>query len=137
MLYGWLHDLATRPFETNWSDVIGRFRVNIFKQRNEVAMVIRTIKTEIPDYRNLGLPDTLPKLVMQKRGLVLFVGGTCVVMPSFTPQAFRIWIARPEKPHIGNCAVPFMNSTTGLPFTRVSMRCWVWLSLMSDGEEVS
>ena len=39
-------------------------------------MVIRTIKTEIPDYRNLGLPDTLPKLVMQKRGLVLFVGGT-------------------------------------------------------------
>ncbi|MCC6296544.1 MAG: PilT/PilU family type 4a pilus ATPase [Pseudomonadales bacterium] len=55
---------------------IGRFRVNIFKQRNEVSMVIRTIKTEIPDYRNLGLPDTLPKLVMQKRGLVLFVGGT-------------------------------------------------------------
>ena len=55
---------------------VGRFRVNIFKQRGEVAMVIRTIKTEIPDYRNLGLPDTLPKLVMQKRGLVLFVGGT-------------------------------------------------------------
>ena len=55
---------------------VGRFRVNIFKQRSEVAMVIRTIKTEIPDYRNLGLPDTLPKLVMQKRGLVLFVGGT-------------------------------------------------------------
>ena len=55
---------------------IGRFRVNIFKQRGEVAMVIRTIKTEIPDYRNLGLPETLPKLVMQKRGLVLFVGGT-------------------------------------------------------------
>jgi twitching motility protein PilU len=55
---------------------IGRFRVNIFRQRGEVAMVIRTIKTEIPDYRSLGLPDTLPKLVMQKRGLVLFVGGT-------------------------------------------------------------
>ena len=55
---------------------IGRFRVNIFKQRSEVSMVIRTIKTEIPDYRSLGLPDTLPKLVMQKRGLVLFVGGT-------------------------------------------------------------
>ena len=55
---------------------IGRFRVNIFKQRGEVAMVIRTIKTKIPDYLSLGLPDTLPKLVMQKRGLVLFVGGT-------------------------------------------------------------
>ncbi|MBK8131538.1 MAG: PilT/PilU family type 4a pilus ATPase [Gammaproteobacteria bacterium] len=55
---------------------IGRFRVNIFKQRGEVAMVIRTIKTEIPDYRSLGVPEILPKLVMQKRGLVLFVGGT-------------------------------------------------------------
>ncbi|TAL10064.1 MAG: PilT/PilU family type 4a pilus ATPase [Porticoccaceae bacterium] len=55
---------------------IGRFRVNIFKQRGQVAMVIRTIKTEIPDYRSLGLPEILPKLVMQKRGLVLFVGGT-------------------------------------------------------------
>ncbi|MFZ2209696.1 MAG: PilT/PilU family type 4a pilus ATPase [Porticoccaceae bacterium] len=55
---------------------IGRFRVNVFKQRGEVAMVIRTIKTESPDYRSLGLPEILPKLVMQKRGLVLFVGGT-------------------------------------------------------------
>ena len=55
---------------------IGRFRVNVFKQRGEVAMVIRTIKTEIPDYRSLGLPEILPKQVMQKRGLVLFVGGT-------------------------------------------------------------
>ena len=55
---------------------VGRFRVNIFKQRNEVAMVIRVIKTEIPNYRNLGLPEILPQLVMEKRGLVLFVGGT-------------------------------------------------------------
>jgi twitching motility protein PilU len=55
---------------------IGRFRVNVFKQRGEVAMVIRTIKTEIPNYQSLGLPEILPKLVMQKRGLVLFVGGT-------------------------------------------------------------
>ncbi|MBV1930535.1 MAG: PilT/PilU family type 4a pilus ATPase [Porticoccaceae bacterium] len=55
---------------------IGRFRVNIFKQRGEAAMVIRVIKTEIPNYKDLGLPDILPKLVMEKRGLVLFVGGT-------------------------------------------------------------
>ncbi|CBL44697.1 Twitching motility protein, ATPase [gamma proteobacterium HdN1] len=55
---------------------IGRFRVNIFKQRNQVSMVIRAIKTEIPAWRDLGLPEILPKLVMQKRGLVLFVGGT-------------------------------------------------------------
>lgn len=55
---------------------VGRFRVNIFKQRNQVSMVIRAIKTEIPHYKDLGLPEILPKLILQKRGLVLFVGGT-------------------------------------------------------------
>jgi len=55
---------------------IGRFRVNIFKQRNNYSLVIRVIKTEIPTVEELGLPDVLTKLIMQKRGLVLFVGGT-------------------------------------------------------------
>ncbi|MEZ5504487.1 MAG: PilT/PilU family type 4a pilus ATPase [Gammaproteobacteria bacterium] len=55
---------------------VGRFRVNIFKQRNQISMVCRAIKTDIPNYRDLGLPEILPKLVMQKRGLILFVGGT-------------------------------------------------------------
>ncbi len=55
---------------------LGRFRVNIFIQRNQVAMVIRAIKMEIPSLQTLGLPDILTKLIMQKRGLVLFVGAT-------------------------------------------------------------
>jgi len=55
---------------------IGRFRVNIFKQRNQVGMVVRHIKTDIPSPENLQLPDILKKIVMQPRGLVLFVGGT-------------------------------------------------------------
>jgi twitching motility protein PilU len=55
---------------------LGRYRVNIFRQRNEVSMVIRLIGSELPYYKDLGLPPVLPKLVMQKRGLVLFVGGT-------------------------------------------------------------
>ena len=55
---------------------IGRFRVNIFKQRNEVAMVIRNIVTEIPQIDDLGLPEVLKKVIMSKRGLILFVGGT-------------------------------------------------------------
>lgn len=55
---------------------VGRFRVNIFKQRNEVSMVIRNIVTEIPNLAALGLPDVLKKVIMLKRGLVLFVGGT-------------------------------------------------------------
>ncbi len=55
---------------------LGRFRVNIFKQRNEVSMVIRSIVTDIPNFSKLGLPPVLPKLMMQKRGLILFVGAT-------------------------------------------------------------
>lgn len=55
---------------------LGRFRVNIFKQRNDVAMVVRNIKTEIPDMASLGLPDILTKVIMSKRGLILFVGAT-------------------------------------------------------------
>ncbi len=54
----------------------GRFRVNIFKQRNQVGLVIRNIKTKIPNMEELGLPPILTKLIMQKRGLILFVGAT-------------------------------------------------------------
>jgi twitching motility protein PilU len=55
---------------------LGRFRVNIFQQRNEAAMVIRRLGDALPNYKELGLPPVLPKLIMSKRGLVLFVGGT-------------------------------------------------------------
>ncbi len=55
---------------------IGRFRVNIFKQRGQLALVARNIKTVIPSADSLGLPPILKTLIMQKRGLVLFVGGT-------------------------------------------------------------
>ena len=55
---------------------LGRFRVNIFKQRNEVSMVIRNIVTQLPDADDLGLPQILKKIIMNKRGLILFVGGT-------------------------------------------------------------
>jgi len=55
---------------------VGRFRVNIFKQRNEVSMVVRNIKTEIPTVKDLNLPKILTDIIMVKRGLILFVGGT-------------------------------------------------------------
>ena len=55
---------------------VGRFRVNIFWQRNEVSMVVRNIKTDIPHFKDLGLPPVLTDIIMEKRGLVLFVGGT-------------------------------------------------------------
>jgi twitching motility protein PilU len=55
---------------------VGRFRVNVFKQRGQVAMVVRLIKSNIPTADQLNLPPILKKLILQKRGLVLFVGGT-------------------------------------------------------------
>jgi twitching motility protein PilU len=55
---------------------VGRFRVNIFKQRNTIGLVVRNIKTVIPQWQELGLPHTLTEVIMAKRGLVLFVGAT-------------------------------------------------------------
>jgi twitching motility protein PilU len=55
---------------------VGRFRVNIFKQRNCYALVIRNIKIDIPNADDLGLPQILKDKIMEKRGLILFVGGT-------------------------------------------------------------
>jgi len=55
---------------------IGRFRVNTFIQQQRAGIVLRTITTKIPDFDALGLPQVLKEVVMSKRGLVVFVGGT-------------------------------------------------------------
>ena len=55
---------------------IGRFRVNAFVQQQQVGLVLRVINTTIPDFDALGLPQVLKEVVMSKRGLVIFVGGT-------------------------------------------------------------
>jgi twitching motility protein PilU len=55
---------------------VGRFRVNVFRQRGEVGMVIRHIKTDIPSIEALGLPAILKDLILRKRGLILVVGAT-------------------------------------------------------------
>jgi twitching motility protein PilU len=55
---------------------IGRFRVNIFKQRNDVSIVARNIKLDIPRFEDLKLPLVLLDTIMLKQGLMLFVGAT-------------------------------------------------------------
>jgi len=55
---------------------LGRFRVNVFRQRGDVAMVLRYIKGTIPDMEELQLPALLKDLIMEKRGLLLVVGST-------------------------------------------------------------
>lgn len=55
---------------------VSRFRVNVFQQQLHTGMVIRTITNEIPNFVQLKLPESLKNVIMEKRGLVLVVGGT-------------------------------------------------------------
>ncbi|MGE0520705.1 MAG: PilT/PilU family type 4a pilus ATPase [Candidatus Binatia bacterium] len=58
------------------SSQLGRFRVNVFRQRGAVGVVVRQIKTTIPTIDELGLPPPLKDVVLSKRGLVLVTGAT-------------------------------------------------------------
>lgn len=55
---------------------VGRFRINLFRQRGDISMVVRYIKNKIPSIEQLNLPLTLKSIVMELRGLVLVVGAT-------------------------------------------------------------
>lgn len=55
---------------------VGRFRVNVFHQRGNIAIVMRYISTDLPDLEDLGMPSILKELVMFRRGLLLMVGAT-------------------------------------------------------------
>ena len=65
-----------RDFAISMPDGSARFRVNVFRQRGEVAMVLRQIPSKIPTIDELGLPDILKDLIDHKRGLILMVGST-------------------------------------------------------------
>ena len=55
---------------------IGNFRINIFRQRGSIALVIRYVRNTVPAFEALKLPPVLLDLVMEKRGLVLVAGAT-------------------------------------------------------------
>jgi twitching motility protein PilU len=57
-------------------DGLGNYRVNIFRQRGHVAMVIRYITPTVPGLDTLNLPDSLKDLIRQRRGLIFIVGST-------------------------------------------------------------
>jgi twitching motility protein PilU len=54
---------------------VGRFRVNVFRQRGAVAMVARHLPANVPAIAELGLPPVLERLALERRGLVLVVGA--------------------------------------------------------------
>ena len=55
---------------------VGRFRVNIFRQRGSLSMIMRTISDKPPSFEDLGLPPTVRKIADYERGLVLVTGAT-------------------------------------------------------------
>jgi twitching motility protein PilU len=55
---------------------VGNFRINIFRQRGSIALVIRYVRNSVPAFEVLKLPDVLLELVMEKRGMVLVAGAT-------------------------------------------------------------
>ncbi len=82
--YGIMNEQQIRQFEEKLEcdfaialpDGSARFRVNVFRQRGEVGMVLRLIPSKIPTVDELGLPEILNELIMHKRGLILMVGAT-------------------------------------------------------------
>jgi len=81
--YSLMNEKQRQEFENEWEcnfainvPNVSRFRVNVFKQQLQIGMVIRTITSEIPTFQKLKLPDSLKNVIMEKRGLVLVVGGT-------------------------------------------------------------
>lgn len=68
---------ATLEFNMAWSvPGVGRFRVNMFRQRQHPGLVIRHITARVPTVEDLGLPPLLSDLVMEKRGLIIVSGAT-------------------------------------------------------------
>jgi twitching motility protein PilU len=78
-----MNDKSQREFDEKneqnlalYYSALGRFRVNIFRQRGCVGLVIRQIKSNILTIDDLELPAIIKEVSMSKRGLVLVVGGT-------------------------------------------------------------
>ncbi len=81
--YNLMNEAQVRAFEAsmemNFSyslPDVGIYRVNVFRQRGSIAMVIRMIPTTIPDIDTLGVPPVMKDMAMEKRGLILIVGAT-------------------------------------------------------------
>jgi twitching motility protein PilT len=55
---------------------IGRFRVNIYRQRGSISIAMRQVATQIPSFESLKLPDIIKRLALEPRGLVLVTGTT-------------------------------------------------------------
>ena len=78
-----MSDRQQRDFSADWEmnlalgiEGVGRFRINVYRQRGEPALAVRYITDRIPTIDELHLPARLKDIVMMQRGLVLLVGAT-------------------------------------------------------------
>jgi twitching motility protein PilU len=83
MAYSIMNDKQQKEFEATFEMNLavglpdsGRFRVNVYRQRESVAIAVRYITSKIPELDQLGLPEVLKQLIMLPRGLILVVGST-------------------------------------------------------------
>jgi twitching motility protein PilT len=83
MCYDILSDEQIQKFESTWEldfsyqvPRVARFRVNVFKERGNLAAALRRIPQEIPTLEELGLPNALKELANKPRGLILVCGPT-------------------------------------------------------------
>nr|HOO47299.1 PilT/PilU family type 4a pilus ATPase [Deltaproteobacteria bacterium] len=83
MAYSIMNQYQQAKFETtNEIDLahslpkIARFRVNCFRQRGSFGMVLRVVPTDPPDLEDLGLPEVLKKISLERKGLILVTGTT-------------------------------------------------------------
>ena len=60
----------------HYEDGVGRFRVNLHKQRNLMCLTLRHVKDQVPEVKNLGLPEIILKIAEAERGIVLITGTT-------------------------------------------------------------
>ena len=83
LAYSMMSAEQIRRYESCWEmnfgygvNGVGRFRVNVFRQRGAPAMVIRRLSAQVPELPDLNLPPVLANLIMERRGLILVVGAT-------------------------------------------------------------
>jgi len=83
LVYPIMNDEQKNNFKTNWEidfsfgvPHVGRFRVNVFRQRQTVAAAFRVIPWEIPTFEQLGLPKVMNKIAELEKGFVLVTGAT-------------------------------------------------------------
>jgi len=83
IVFSMLSNEQRRMLEQNWEldcsygvEAIGRFRINVYRERGHYAAALRTITTEIPSFEQLGLPEIVRELAEKPRGLILVTGPT-------------------------------------------------------------